>query len=281
MKLMVFSKALYSTWIYYSPDRILFDCGEGASTELENKAFAIRHVFLSHGHADHISGLMGLINIRNNAMGDREKDLYIYFPAGNHFISELITYFARTNRRLRYRLEWVPLNAGDRVPLLKGRMPRYIEAFPTVHSQGEPSLGYNVVEVRRRLRPEFQDLTQEEIVQLVREGHKEEITEEYAQKLLSYGGDSVPLRPGTVADTEVLLHEATFLADEDRKEYKHATVWEAIEVAKKAGVKRELICFHISSRYRRELKKVEERISELGLPFKVTLVPPGEIVTWD
>ena len=63
--------------------------------------------------------------------------------------------------------------------------------------------------------------------------------------------------------------------------YKVSSEEEAIEVAKKAGVKRELICFHISSRYRRELKKVEERISELGLPFKVTLVPPGEIVTWD
>lgn len=281
MKLMVFSKALYSTWIYYSPDRILFDCGEGASTQLENKAFAIRHVFLSHGHADHISGLMGLINIRNNAMGDREKDLTIYFPAGNHFISELITYFARTNRRLRYRLEWVPLNAGDRVTLLKGRMPRYIEAFPTVHSQGELSLGYNVIEIRRRLKPDYQDLSQDEIVQLVREGRKDEITEEYAQKLLSYGGDSVPLRPATVEGTEVLLHEATFLADEDRKEYKHATVWEAVEVAKKAGVKRELICFHISSRYRRDLGKVEKRIAGLNLPFKVTLVPPGEIVTWD
>lgn len=281
MKLMVFSKALYSTWIYYSPDRILFDCGEGASTQLENKAFAIRHVFLSHGHADHISGLMGLINIRNNAMGDREKDLTIYFPAGNHFISELITYFARTNRRLRYQLEWVPLNAGDRVTLLKGRMPRYIEAFPTVHSQGELSLGYNVIEIRRRLKPDYQDLSQDEIVQLVREGRKDEITEEYAQKLLSYGGDSVPLRPATVEGTEVLLHEATFLADEDRKEYKHATVWEAVEVAKKAGVKRELICFHISSRYRRDLGKVEKRIAGLNLPFKVTLVPPGEIVTWD
>lgn len=281
MKLMVFSKALYSTWIYYSPDRILFDCGEGASTQLENKAFAIRHVFLSHGHADHISGLMGLINIRNNAMGDREKDLTIYFPAGNHFISELITYFARTNRRLRYRLEWVPLNAGDRVTLLKGRMPRYIEAFPTVHSQGELSLGYNVIEIRRRLKPDYQDLSQDEIVQLVREGRKDEITEEYAQKLVSYGGDSVPLRPATVEGTEVLLHEATFLADEDRKEYKHATVWEAVEVAKKAGVKRELICFHISSRYRQDLGKVEKRIAGLNLPFKVTLVPPGEIVTWD
>ncbi|MCD5408725.1 MBL fold metallo-hydrolase [Candidatus Bipolaricaulota bacterium] len=281
MKLMIFSKALYSTWIYYSPDRILFDCGEGASTELENKAFAIRHVFLSHGHADHISGLMGLINIRNNAMGDREKDLYIYFPAGNHFVSELITYFARTNRRLRYRLEWVPLKAGDRVPLLKGRTPRYIEAFPTVHAQGEISLGYNVIEVRRRLKREYQDLPQEEIVELVRQGRKDEITEEYAQKLLSYGGDSVPLRPQLVAETEVLLHEATFISDEDRKEYKHATVWEAIEVAQQAGVKKELICFHISSRYRRELEAVEREIAKLNLPFKVTLIPPGEIVTRD
>jgi ribonuclease Z len=281
MKLIIYSKALYSTWIYYSPDRILFDCGEGASTQLENKAFAIRHVFLSHGHADHISGLMGLINIRNNAMGDREKDLYIYFPAGNHFVSELIAYFARTNRRLRYHLEWVPLNPGDRVPLLKGRTPRYIEAFPTVHSQGEQSLGYNVVEVRRRLRPEFQQLSQQEIVKLVQEGRKDEITEEYAQKIFSYGGDSVPLRPATVAETEVLLHEATFLADEDRKEYKHATVWEAIEVAQRAQVKKELICFHISSRYRRELPKVEKKIASLGLPFKVTLIPPGEVVIRD
>jgi len=279
MRIIAYSKALYSTWIYYSPDRILFDCGEGASTALENKAFAIKHVFLSHGHADHISGLMGLINIRNNAMGDREKELYIYFPAGNHFISELITYFARTNRRLRYRLEWVPLHVGDRIPLTSGRMPRYIEAFPTVHSQGEPSLGYNVVEIRRRLRPEYRDLSQEEIVALVREGRKDEITEQYAQKLFSYGGDSVPLRPSTVEETEVLCHEATFLADEDRKEYKHATVWEAIEVAQRARVKKELICFHISSRYRRDLGKVEREIAAMDLPFRVTLIPPGEIVT--
>ncbi len=278
MRMLIFSKALYSTWIYYSPDRILFDCGEGASTELENKAFAIRRVFLSHGHADHISGLIGLINIRNNAMGDREKDLTIYFPAGNYFISELIAYFARTNRRLRYRLEWVPLNVGDRVQLLGGKNPRYIEAFPTVHSQGEPSLGYNIVEIRTRLRAEYQGLSQDEIVRLVREGRKAEITEQYPQKILSYGGDSVPLKPITVEGTETLLHEATFLFEEDRKEYKHSTVWEAIEVAQRAGVKKQLICFHISSRYRRDIDRVKRKIDELDLPFEVTLVPPGRTV---
>ncbi|HDI11361.1 MAG TPA: MBL fold metallo-hydrolase [Candidatus Acetothermia bacterium] len=280
MKLIGYSKALYSTWFYYAPDRILFDCGEGMSSYLENKVYAIQRVFLSHGHADHISGLMGLINIRNNAMGDREKDLTVYFPAGNHFISELIVYFSRTNRRLRYNLEWVPLQPGDRVPLLEGRHGRYLEAFATVHSPGEISLGYNIVERRRRLKPEYRDLPQEEIVKLVRAGKKAEITEEYDQRIFSYGGDSVPLKPYFIRDTEVLCHEATFLRDEDRKEYKHSTVWEAIEVALEAGVKKELILFHLSSRYRRDIPKLEEEIRKRGLPFKVSIVPPGEIFTW-
>lgn len=278
MKALIFSKALYSTWVYYAPDRILFDCGEGVSTILENRVFAIKHVFLSHGHADHISGLMGLINIRNNAMGDHEKELRVHYPAGSPFVSELIRYFARTNRNLQYELEWVPLQAGDRVTLLEGRMPRYIEAFGTVHARGEPSLGYNVCEVRRRLRAPYRDLPQEEIVALVRAGKKDEISEEYTQLLFSYGGDSVPLDPDAVRGTEVLLHEATFLADEDRKEYKHATVWEAIEVAQKAGVEKELIIFHLSSRYRGDLDGLAREIEEKGLPFSVRLIPPGELV---
>lgn len=278
MKAIIFSKALYSTWVYYSPDRILFDCGEGVSTVLENKVFAIRHVFLSHGHADHISGLMGLLNVRNNAMGDHEKELCIHYPAGSYFISELITYFSRTNRNLQYELDWIPLQPGDRVILVSGRHPRYIEAFATVHTRGEPSLGYNVCEVRQRLKPEYRGLSQEEIVALVRAGKKEEISETYVQHLFSYGGDSVPLNPGLVRGTEVLLHEATFAEDEDRKEYKHSTIWEAIEVAKEAEVQKELILFHLSSRYRWDLEKIQRRIAELNLPFSVRIIPPGEVV---
>ncbi len=278
MKAIIYSKALYSTWIYYAPDRILFDCGEGVSSLLENRVFAVKHVFLSHGHADHIAGLMGLINIRNNAMGDHEKELRVHYPAGSHFVSELIHYFARTNRNLQYDLEWIPLRAGDRVTLLAGRMPRYIEAFGTIHARGEPSLGYNVCEVRRRLRADHRHLPQEEIVALVRGGKKEEISEKYTQYLFSYGGDSVPLNPAAVHGTEVLLHEATFLADEDRKEYKHATVWEALDVARKAEVEKELIVFHISSRYRGDLTSVARQIEVMGLPFAVRMIPPGELV---
>jgi len=235
MRLLIYSKALYASWVYYSPDRILFDCGEGASSILGNKAFAIRRVFLSHGHADHIAGLVGLVNIRNNALGDTEKELTVYYPKGNYLISEMMAFLAKTNRRLNYDLEWVPLEAGDRVELLAGQMPRFIEAFPTVHVDNETSLGYNVVETRHRLKPELAGAPENEIVARVRADGKESVSEDYDQKLFSYGGDSVAIKPAYVAETETLCHDTTFLDERDRKEYKHASLREAIACAREAG----------------------------------------------
>lgn len=278
MRLLMYSKALYSTWIFYNADRILFDAGEGASSILGNKTFAVRHVFLSHGHADHIAGLVGLINIRNNAMGDKEKELTIYYPKRNFLITEMMNFISRTNRRLSYSLDWVPLQPGDRVELLAGQLPRYIEAFPTVHVHNEISLGYNVVEVRHRLSPELAGVPQEEIVARVRAEGREAITERYHQKLFSYGGDSVAIKPAYVADTEILCHDTTFLDEEDRKEYKHATLSEAIACARTARVKKELLCFHISSRYKNRLREIAAASGRYdGLDFKVTLIPPGRI----
>lgn len=274
----MYSKALYASWIYYSADRILFDAGEGASSILGNKAFAVQRIFLSHGHADHIAGLIGLINIRNNAMGDTEKALQIYFPKDNYLITEMMRFLSRTNRRLDYDLEWVPLEPGDRVELLSGQLPRYIEAFPTVHVHNEISLGYNVVEVRHRLKPGLASLSQEEIAAKARQEGRDAISETYHQKLFSYGGDSVAIKPAYIADTEVLCHDTTFLDEDDRKEYKHATLAEAIDCARRARVKRTLYCIHISSRYKSQLKQIEAACGRYeGLDFDVVLVPPGRI----
>jgi len=279
MKILMYSKALYSSWLYYNPDRILFDAGEGASSVLGNKAFAVRRVFLSHGHADHIAGLVGLVNIRNNAMGDREKELTVYYPKGNYLISEMIAFIGRTNRRLNYELEWVPLEAGDRVELLAGQLPRYIEAFPTVHVHNEASLGYSIVEVRHRLRRELDGATEEQIAKMVRDRGRDAVTEVYDQRLFSYGGDSVAIKPEWVRDTEVLCHDATFLDEQDRKEYKHATLAEAVATAREAGVRKRLIAFHISSRYRAKVRDASVASRFQGLDFEVTLVPPGRVVS--
>jgi len=281
MRLLIYSKALYSSWIYYSADRVLFDAGEGASSILGNKAFAIRRIFLSHGHADHIGGLIGLVNIRNNAMGDKEKELSIYYPKGNYLITQMMNYIARTNRRLAYNLEWVPMDPGDRIDVLTGQMPRFVEAFPTAHVHNEISLGYNIVETRHRLKPSLSGLSQEEIAKRARSEGRSAVSEDYDQKLFSYGGDSVALKPAYIADTEVLCHDTTFLAEEDRKEYKHATLAEAIECAKTARVKKELICFHISSRYKNQIKEYAAAAQEADVDFGITLVPPGRIYVAD
>jgi ribonuclease Z len=282
MRLLMYSKALYSSWLYYSADRILFDAGEGASSILGNKAFAVRRIFLSHGHADHIGGLIGLINIRNNAMGDKEKELTVYYPKGNYLVTEMIAFLARTNRRLSYSLDWVPLEPGDRVELLAGQMPRYVEAFPTVHVHNEVSLGYNVVEVRHRLKPGLAGASREEIVARVKAEGRDAVSENYDQKLFSYGGDSVAIKPAYIADTEILCHDTTFLDEEDRKEFKHATLAEAVETARIARVKKELICFHISSRYKSRIREIEAASGRYeGLDFHLTLVPPGRIFSME
>lgn len=275
MKLLIYSKGLYSSWIFYSPDRLLFDCGEGASSHLGNKSFAIQRVFLSHGHTDHIAGLLSLINIRNSAMGDTTKELTIYHPADNRQIVLLNRYLAQAQPRLRYELCWRALQPGDRLELFAGPMARSIVTFPTQHGQ-DPSLGYNIVEERKRLKPQFQGKSQEELRALAKSG-KSQLSEVYEQKLFSYGGDSIPLDPAHVEGTEVLCHDATFLADEDRQEMKHATLREAVQVAHAAGVKRELLAFHISSRYKQQLGQYTEEIKGWKLPFAVTLIPPGRI----
>lgn len=282
MKILSYSKALYSSWLYYSPDRLLFDAGESVSSIMGNKSFAIERVFLSHGHTDHIAGLVSLVNIRNNAMGDKKKPLTIYYPRNNFHISELMNYLNRTNSNVSYPLEWVPLEGGDEVQVYgeeeTSRNPRYVKAFFTDHSRNEVSLGYNILEVRQRLKEEYRETPQEEIKEIAEKGGREELMENYRQKTFTYGGDSVPLDPKKISGTEVLCHDCTFLDEEDRKMYKHATLDEAVDVALEAGVSKKMLGLHISSRYKNDLDKYRERVlEEKDPPFELELVQPGQI----
>jgi ribonuclease Z len=184
---------------------------------------------------------------------------------------------------LRYLLEWVPLGVGDRVTLFSGQCDRYVETFKAVHSDNEISLGYTIVEQRKRLKPEYRDLPQEEILKLVQAGKREEISEMYLKKLVSYGGDSVALDPADIAGTDVLLHDCTFLTEEEREDYKHATLSEALEVALRAQVHEAFLAVHISSRYKQKLKEIEEQLmrEHPKLPFRVVLVPPGKLFRYE
>ena len=243
-----YSKAMYSTWFYYKAERFLFDAGEGVSTTLGNKIFGIKNVFLSHGHYDHIGGLAGIVLTRNSAMGDKTKPMAVYYPKNDNFIELQKDYIKKCCYNLTYDLTWHSLDKRDEVPIDSESKNRFIRCFSTDHARGHLTLGYNLIENRTRLKKEFLELPQSSIVQLVREHGKSFITENYEYIVLSYVGDSMPVCPDDVRGAEVLMHEASFIDEEERKYDIHSTLEEAIQVAQEAQVK-SLVLYHISSRY--------------------------------
>lgn len=264
-----YSKAIYSTWFYYSPDRLLLDAGEGVASRLENRAFAIRKVCLSHGHLDHISGLPTLLNIRSAGMGEKTKPLEILYPRGDRYVEGLKAHLDRAMGRMTYELSWTPIEPGARIPLNGDedeparQHARFLETFETKHGRNR-TLGYRVVETRRRLRPAFAGRPQEDIRALVQSEGRDAVTEEYAHRLLCYLGDGVPIAVEPFADADILMHEATFLAAADRENYVHSTLDEAVRqaVAARAG---SLVLFHFSSRYpRREMRRAIRHALETG-----------------
>ena len=261
-----YSKALYSNWIFYKPDNLLVDCGEGVASTLGNGGYAIERVLLTHGHIDHIAGLPSLLWSRAAGMGDNQKPLAIYHPRDDLYLADMKQYLERTSRRLPFALQWIPLEADSSFELggqLNGK--RRVQTFPTKHIEGRLTIGYKILESRRRLKPEYSALPESEIRARAQSGGRarvEELMETYDAILAAFGGDGLPLETAFVQNAELLIHEATILEAADRKGERHSTLDEAVEVAAQAnaGV---LLLNHISGRYDR--KQVERVARESAL----------------
>ena len=243
-----YSKAMYSTWFYYKPARILFDAGEGVASALENFIFGIETVLISHGHHDHIGGLTGIVRARSSARGDKQKPLTIYYPKGDTLVELLREYIGKVSGRLEYKLTWSAVEPGDEIELRDGPRRSFVRAFEVPHSRRSTCIGYKLMERRHRLRPEYEGCTQEKIARRVREVGREAITEEYNHSLLIYGGDSMPLPLEEVRNCEVLMHDSTFLTADDRGNETHASMEEVMQLAAEADVNF-LLLIHVSSRY--------------------------------
>ncbi len=248
-----FSRALFSTWLYHRRFNILFDAGEGIATALLNRVFGIRKIFLSHGHADHIAGLINLVNIRNLGAGDQTATLEIHYPKNNMLIDIVRQYLAQTQHELSFDLVWKPIDADERIDFEEGRGKTFIRTFRTQHSHKQLSLGFNIIEMRRRLRREYEGLPQNEINAAILRLGKEAVAENVEQIIFTYGGDSRPINPDLVRNSLFLCHESTYLRidDDERNFQQHSVLDDVLRTAKDAGVAN-LLLFHVSLRYTHE-----------------------------
>lgn len=239
--LEISSTGLYSSWAYYKPFRLLFDCGEGASNYFRNRAYAIENIFLTHSHADHILGLIGFVGIRNVARGDRDKPLNIYYPKDAYGFGDLIDFIYKRYPNIQYPLNFIPIQKETRIRI---NDKITLEAFAVEHSQG--SLGYRLLEGRTKLKKEY---VGQDIGKLLSSGvAKQQITEKYEANVFTYTLDAYRFSSDKVKGCDLWVADATFIFDKDREKNTHTTWREVLDLAQAKGVKK-VILAHISPRY--------------------------------
>ena len=242
-----FSRGMFSNWLWHRPLQLLIDCGEGAQLALGTNVFSPSMLAITHGHSDHVLGIPGLVAARKFGKGAVDKPLTILFPEGSRGVQAARELLGTAYHGVVFPLTWVAATPGTRVPMGKGR---HLEAIGVRHTANEPALGYRVLETRRRLKAEFASMSQADIEAAARSGKRDELLEDADHVVFAHSGDAMPIDPALVMNADVLVHDATFLNEPDRREPIHATTEEALQVARAANAKT-LILYHLSIRYDR------------------------------
>lgn len=217
--------------------------------------------FISHTHLDHISMLPLLVG-RRYFLGQTPPTIYMPHEAIRPVETILAQY--RKLDRGRYEANLVGVEPGDEIRIGRELIVEVVEVdhYPV-------GLGYIAWNVRRKLREEFQHLSQDEIRNLAVSGT--EVSHEIRRPQIAYLGDTSPRgldRNPTMFEAQILIAEMTFLSEDDDDtlailaKRRHMHLRHFIERREK--FKNELIiASHISTRYH---PKQAAAIVEQALP---------------
>ncbi len=268
---------LTSVLVRREGDLFLFDAGEG--TQVSMKMLNLRWkkisaIFISHMHADHVTGLPGILMLSSQV--DRTDPLYIVGP------SKLKDYVDSSRRILdmyiNYEIRFIPVETG----IVFSGDGFTVQAFPLIHTK--PCYGYSLIEERRKgeffpdkatelgvprgklwgvlqsgnpvTLDDGRVITSDMVMGNARDGRK-----------ISYVTDTMYFEniADYVHDSDILFCEGMFekALEETAREKKHMTSYEAGLVARDSG-SRKLCLQHYSPRYSdRELKVLERDAKEV------------------
>lgn len=130
-------RSLTALMARFNGSNILIDCGEGTQVSIKAKQWSFKSIDVicfTHYHADHISGLPGLLLTMGNA--ERTEPLKLVGPKGLERVVNALRVIAP---ELPFPLEFIELNAPYEKIELNGY---YIEAFRVNHNV--ICYGYNI-----------------------------------------------------------------------------------------------------------------------------------------
>lgn len=217
-------------------------------------------IFISHPHLDHMAALPAFVARRRMMKMDPPN---IYLPAE---VVEPVERMLRSWQRLdrgRMLCNLIGVEPGVDYPLSREHV---VTVFPTKHTV--PSVGYVIWERRKKLKPEYQSLSQNEIRDIRLGG--EEVSAEVRIPIVCYCGDTAPQgldNEPAVYTSKILITELTFFRPEHRKEKIHKFGHTHLDdiIARADRFQNELVILgHLSSRYHKDqlVRAVEKRVPE-------------------
>ena len=181
---------------------VCFDVGKAP-----DQIIPINHILLTHGHMDHAAGIAYYLSQRNfcgQSAGTILAPQNLLGP-----IREIIDAWGRLDGN-QIPANIVGVKPGDEYQIKPNLFAR---VFPTKHSPG--SVGYSVIEKRKKIKPEYARLTGPQIVEL----KKQHIEIDYPLELpiVTYLGDTQYVdfsQLKYIAESRILIAECTFYEDE-------------------------------------------------------------------
>jgi len=257
--------------ISFEGERILFDCGEGTQRTLMQEKMGlmkISRIFISHWHADHFSGLLGLIQTME--MEGREKPLYIYGPPRTEEFTDRILDTGYFNRSYDIFVE--DLVEGDEIvgegyTVTPFEVEHGINAFGFVFEEASHTKANKekMKELGLEESPKIGKLKNGEPIEWDGEIiEPEEVVEKVSGRKIAYSGDTAKCQ-NTIdysKNADLLIHEATCSHDMIDERHGHTSAKQAAEIAQEAEVEK-LALTHISRRYRGDSSELLEEAREI------------------
>ena len=246
-------------WIRHGQDIILWDCGEGTQLQLQKAGLSfmnIDRIFITHWHADHFAGLIGLLETLH--LEGRKKKLQIFGPEANKYYN-IISNLHQGNAGFEIEVTDVDFKTPKEKVIIDEKNYR-IKSVPANHNI--PAVAYCLEEKDRwnidMEKVKANNLTAGPILRKIKKedkiNHKgktiklEDIAVLNKGRKIIYSGDTAPslLIEKLAKNATVLIHDSTFI---NKSCEHHSTVKEAAQLGKRAGVEK-LVLTHYSRRYK-------------------------------